>query len=327
MKVTIVDNLKFARWDTFVDKSNNGTIFHKLKFLQYHQKRKFSFFNLVFHEDNNLIAVLPGSLQDGIFKSPVGASYGSFVTKKLSFQKYEELVRCFIEFVKKNKIKEIYMTPPPIIYMRTYDETERFLLSYYGFQPEYHLITSAVNLDFEDKDDDVKYIVSKRLRSNIERSRKNNLMVKFSDDYESFYPILIENKKKFNAKPTHSLDEIITLKQLFPENIKLLMAYDGSMNPIAGIVLFIANSTTVLTFYISHNIKYQNLKPVSRLLYEIALWSRKKGYKWLDFGVSMDTYSKNPMEPSRSLIFFKEGLNTSLFLRTTYHLILTIQTK
>ena len=50
-------------------------------------------------------------------------------------------------------------------------------------------------------------------------------------DFDGFYPILLANKKKHNVKPTHSLEELKKLAELFPENIKLLMLYkDG--NPI-----------------------------------------------------------------------------------------------
>lgn len=319
IKVKVLNNLSSDEWDNFVDNSNNGTIFHKLKFLQYHLQRRLGFLNLAFYENNNLIAVLPGSLEDGVFRSPAGASYGSFVTKYISFQKYEELIECFIKFAKQNKIKEIYLTPPPIIYMKDFNETEKFLLSYKHFQVKYHLITSAVNLQVANKEN-IGDIVSKRLRGDIERSRKSKIVVKFCNDYESFYPILVENKKKFKASPTHSFEEIIKLKKLFPKNIKLLMAFDNSRKPLAGILLFITNSKTVLTFYISQYYQYNNLKAVSRLIYEAALWAKKKGYGWLDFGVSMDTTSRNPMEPSRSLIFFKESMHTNLFLRTTYYL-------
>src|SRR3990167_5789058 len=112
---------------------------------------------------------------------------------------------------------------------------------------------------------------------------------------------------KFDAAPTHTLEELIKLKKLLPDNIKLLMAYDDKKNPIGGIFLFICNENTVLTFYISHYYEFQHLRAVNRLLYEVMIWAKENGYNNVDFGVSMDTSSDNPMEPSRSLIHFKEG--------------------
>ncbi|MEJ2356253.1 MAG: hypothetical protein P8Y62_10240 [candidate division WOR-3 bacterium] len=57
-------------WDNFVEKSNNGTIFHKIQFLDYHPPDRFNFHHLIFHKQSNPIAVLPGLLNNGVFKHP-----------------------------------------------------------------------------------------------------------------------------------------------------------------------------------------------------------------------------------------------------------------
>jgi hypothetical protein len=51
---------------------------------------------------------------------------------------------------------------------------------------------------------------------------------------------------------------------------------------------------------------------------EVVSWACKQGYKWVDIGVSADTTSSNPMEPSWSLIFFKEHTGAKGYLRPTY---------
>lgn len=314
--------LKFSNhktWDEFVDFSNNGTIFHKQLFLSYHSPKKFKFCHLLFYQNNKLVAVLPGSLEKGIFKSPTGASYGSFAVPNLTFSEYEELLDSFIKYAKKEKIKEIFLTPPPTIYMEKPNEIEKFLLEYKGFKVKYHLITNAVDLMTLGQRENILENVEKRFRNDIILSKKRQLIIKITSDINAFYPILLENKLKFKTTPTHTLDELLQLKQLFPKDILLFMAYDPKNKlPVAGILLFLTNKTTALVFYISMNYKYKNQKPVSRLLYEIILFLRKKHYRWLDLGVSMDTFSDNPMEPSRNLIFFKEAIKTRGFLRTTY---------
>ncbi|MFA7228629.1 MAG: GNAT family N-acetyltransferase, partial [Melioribacteraceae bacterium] len=68
------------KWDRFVLKSNNGTMFHLQKFFDYHTPGKFRFDHLLFVEKNQIVALLPGRLTNGLFESPVGASYGSIVT-------------------------------------------------------------------------------------------------------------------------------------------------------------------------------------------------------------------------------------------------------
>ena len=83
-------------WDRFVLESNNGTMFHLQKFLDYHRPGKFKFNHLIFLEKDNIKAVLPGALTpDGLFESPVGASYGSIVTKDIKFAETMEIVSAF----------------------------------------------------------------------------------------------------------------------------------------------------------------------------------------------------------------------------------------
>lgn len=318
IKIEVIKNLEHNSWDKFVEKSTNGTVFHQLKFLKYHPKDRFKFYNLLFFKKNKLIAVLPGSLDKGVFKSPVGASYGSFVTNDITLGEYEELIDSFLVFCKRRKIKEVYLTPPPTLYFSVPNDIESFLLSYKGFKVKYHLISNALNLTSLGKTKDILYSVQKRFRNDIKHSKKYKMKIEFNSDLKNFYPILLENKNKFNLKPVHNLEEMKKLSALFPKNIKLLMAYDKNGFPMGGIWLFLTNKTSALTFYIALNYKFKDQKVISRLLYETIRWLKKEGYFWFDLGVSMDTSSKNPMEPSRSLIFFKESIGSKGFLRTTY---------
>lgn len=318
MEVRLVQKLNNKEWDSFVDTSNNGTIFHTLRFLSYHQKDKFKFHNLAFYDKNNLIAVLPGNIEKGVFRSTSGASYGSFVTENVNFAHYEELLNTFLAYAKKEKIKKVFLTPSPIFYLENQNEMERFLLEYKHFKPCSQLITNALNLGIFADEKSIMQKIIKRSKRAIQQSYDNNLIIELNSDFESFYPILLENKKKFNTIPTHSFKEISKLKRLFPKKIKLMMAYDSKRNPVAGILFFICNRRTILTFYIAHYFEFQKLRAVNRLLYELMVWAKREDFQWLDLGVSMDTASMNKMEPSRSLISFKENINTRGFLRTTY---------
>lgn len=55
-------------WDEFVDNSNNGTIFHKMRFLKYHPIGKFKFSFLGFYDEkDNLLAVMSGEEKNEVF--------------------------------------------------------------------------------------------------------------------------------------------------------------------------------------------------------------------------------------------------------------------
>jgi hypothetical protein len=321
LQVKVMEGLDSREWDSFVETSNNGTLFHKLKFLTYHPQGRFSFYNLAFSKKDNLVAVLPGALSESIFKSPAGATFGSFATKDLSYLQYEELIDTFLAFMKQNGCRRIQLTPPMLPYMETQNELEKFVLSYRGFQPTQHLISSVVSLGDLKTKEDIMPALAQRFRGDVKKSNEAGLEIVFCDDFENFYPILVDNKKKLQATPTHSYEELCALKKLFPDAIKLIMAYtsDGG-KPVAGMVFFLCNPRTALAFYISHYYEFRDYKAVSRLLYETLVWLKSHGYEYFDLGVSMDTLSQNPMEPSRNLIFFKEALGSKSFVRTTYQL-------
>ena len=54
-------------WDDFVNKSNNGTMFHTRRFLGYHSEHKFHDHSLIFKKKEKVISVLPAALivEDG----------------------------------------------------------------------------------------------------------------------------------------------------------------------------------------------------------------------------------------------------------------------
>jgi hypothetical protein len=321
MDIKVFKNLDDNDWESFNDKSNNGTIFHSLKFLQYHDPSRFNFINFSFYQNGQLVAILPGSLQDSIFKSPTGASYGSFITCNVDFKTYETIIDTFLRYCRENNIKQIYLTASPILYMKDYHEYERFLLLYKGFTLSSTLITHALSLQSFTDEDSILQHVDKRFRTDVNKSIKSNVVIEHnSSEFEQFYPILVNNKQKHSTTPTHSLHELLKLKQLFPNQIILNIAYSEDNTPIAGILLFIANNNTVLAFYIAHLYEFREFKAVTRLIFESIKWSYQKGYKWFDLGVSMDTSSDNPMEPSRDLIYFKESIKAKGFLRTTFHI-------
>lgn len=319
-KIEIIEYTENKRkiWDSFVLNSNNGTIFHLQDFLDYHPKGKFNFYHLMFYKDNELIAVLPGGLtaDNSILWSPVGASYGSFVTGDIHFELALEIVDSFLEFCKLKNLSETYLIPPPIVYSKKISQHLEYAMLYRKFDFELHYISHAIDLrsskDFlSDCDKTSRKTIHKILR-------EQKLSIRESDDFVSFNKILIENKARHKVKPTHTLDDMLRLKELLPENIKLQLVYYEE-KPIAGSLLFICNSKVVLCFYNMLLYEYEHLKPIYLIMYETMKWAKENGYDWVDIGVSQDTSAEDPMTPQLGLIAFKERFNARGILRSTYH--------
>jgi hypothetical protein len=305
------------KWDSFVKKSSNGTMFHLQKFFDYHTPGKFSFNHLIFIEKGEIQAVLPGAIKNGVYESPIGASYGSIVTADLKFNSALEIVDTLIDYGKANSINEFVLTSAPMIYETYQNQNLDFALLWRNFKYDLHYISSAIKLD---NNLDIISRFQSTVRRNIRKSLKNeDVTIELNEKYDEFYPILIENKQRHNVKPTHSLEDIYRLHELMPENLKLIMVYYKGA-PIAGSLLFLANENVSLCFYNMLRYEFEHLKPIHRVMYEVVKWSTENNFKYVDIGVSQDTKAQNPMTPSISLIDFKEKFDAKTIMRNTLRL-------
>jgi hypothetical protein len=303
-------------WDDFIKSSNNGTIFHLQTFLKYHKEGKFDFTSYMIYNNNELVAVLPGGYKENgkVYWSPIGSSYGSIVTNDLHFEISLAIVDFLLDFFKKNGTKDIFLIPPPLIYSKIYNQHLEYAMLYRKFDFEYHYISHAIDLTSADLT-----TYNYKTRTKIKRCKENaELSVREVNDFNEYYPILLENKKKHNAIPTHSLEDLIKLKELFPDKIRQFNVYLND-KAIAGSTMFVANKQVALCFYNMLNYEYANLHPAYLTIDYVINWAKENGYKWFDFGVSQDTTAENPMTPSLPLIFFKELFNTRGIFRSTYH--------
>jgi hypothetical protein len=305
------------KWDQFVINSSNGTMFHMQKFFDYHTPGKFKFNHLIFLEKNKIAAVLPGSIIDGkLFESPIGASYGSIVIGDITFKKTQEIVSTLIEYGKKKNWNELLLTAAPMIYETYPNHNLDFAMLWQGFKFDLHYISSAIKLD-----PNIEIIERFRptIRRNIRKSIKEGIRVEVNEKYDEFYPILIENKSRHNVKPTHSYDDLLKLKKLMPDRLKLFMVYLDD-KPIAGSLMFYANKNVAICFYNMLLYEYAEYKPIQRVMYEVVKDATESGYNYVDIGVSQDTSADNPMTPSESLIDFKEKFDAKSIMRNTLKL-------
>lgn len=306
-------------WDEFVDASNNGTMFHKQAFLDYHPDGRFNFCHLMIRDQKgNLIGVLPGGTKENgtQYWSPIGASYGSVVTEDIRFETALAILDALLDYFKKNNFHEIFLIPPPFIYYKNYNQHFEYAMLYRKFDFELHYISHAIDLKHGSN---YMQHFDKTARKTIRKIlRENKIYIKETDDYESFNKILIDNKSRHNVKPTHSLEDMHKLKKLMPENLKLFLVYHEE-KPIAGSLLFLTNKKVSLCFYNMLYYEYEHMKPVYLIMNEVTRWSIENGYDWVDIGVSQDTSADDPMTPSMNLIYFKERFDSRGVLRSTFH--------
>jgi len=308
------------QWDEFVENSNNGTLFHLRKFLGYHPDDRFIDNSLIFEKKEKIISVFPSVLKEKDGKTSLishpGTSMGSCVVpENLAFIDALELTEQLVSYASKNEIDRLQITLPPIIYNKRLSQYLDFAYQKSGFNYQKREVTSMLFL--ENTIEKCFYKFKSNHRSAVRKAEKSGIQIRQSEDFTSFFSILEKNLSiRHNVKPAHTLEEILLIKKLFPEKINLFGAFIEK-EMIAGVVNFIVSKRVVLAFYISHMEKYQELRPINLLFYQIFKWAIQNHLEIFDFG----TFTINE-NPNMGLARFKENFGASGVFRDTIELIL-----
>ena len=310
-------NLSDEEWDSFVDQSDNGTLFHKRAFLNYHPKDRFNDASIYVTKNGKILSAFTAAVieREGkkILSSHPGASYGGFVyDSDLNFKDAHDLVDMLLEYSRSLKVDRIQLTSPPIIYQTKYSNYFDFALYRNGFNYLKRDVSSIVQLDFDKE----KLLDTYRAeaRTATKKAMKQGIKIAECDLFDEYYEILKKNLKlRHNVNPAHTLDELKLLKKMFPAKIRLWGAFLKD-KLTAGVCNFSVNPNVVLAFYISHDEAYQEYRPVNLLFYEIMKQYQQEGFRFLDFGI----FTVN-MEPNWGLGRFKENFGARGIFRDTFY--------
>lgn len=292
-------------WDNFVlNFSVNGSIFHTRNFLNYHSLNKFDDCSLLIYLNDTLISVFPCCKEGNTVISHKGSSAGGPVIHK-KFYRYNfifEILKLvenhFLDFNITIKLAEsVFFT------------VNNDALVYYFMNNGYNVKPELGSCKF----------LTSEIRSGIPRSLTRNRIQKIMDGdiqfytatkpehYQSYYAILCNNLKKYNTKPTHSLDEILVLREKLGDRQVLYLAKDQNETILTGVWIIKATNTCWHTQYISKNYAYEIKGLVEATLYLCFEMAYKNGASCVNLGISTEN---NGAYCNQSLLSFKEALGT-----------------
>ncbi|MGL5902044.1 MAG: GNAT family N-acetyltransferase, partial [Cetobacterium sp.] len=245
----------------------------------------------------NIIAVIAGTINGDIYYTHKGLTYGGWIIDRDS--KVTDVIEYFNLLNKElgeRGIKEVIYKKIPYIYSKyPSDEDEYVLFNRLTSKIESVSVSSTIDLEKELK-------FNKSRKSSISKSKRYNLVIDKNKNEKEFWKILEENLRRMhNASPVHSLDEILYLRNKFPENIKIFTVKKED-EVIAGVVVYITEEVVHIQ-YISAN---EQGKEISALdyLFNYLIKEKFKNKKYFDFGTSTENGGKVLNE---GLIFQKEG--------------------
>tara|TARA_B100000902_G_scaffold397115_1_gene459958 strand:- start:2555 stop:3520 length:966 start_codon:yes stop_codon:yes gene_type:complete len=314
-----ISKINHVAWDNFVNKSNNGTMFHLRQFLSYHPNDRFIDHSIEFYKNNSLFSVFPAAEviinKKRLLVSHPGSTFGSFVTlENLSISNAMKLVETLVYYAVQNGFDGIRLTVPPSFYYNRTSNYLDFSLLKNGFNYFKREVTSTLFIEQNEKS------ILKKFRNSharaVRKAEKIGVEVRKTNQVEEFYTILKENLKiRHGVEPTHTLEEIYKLINLFPKSINVFGAfYKGEM--IAGVLNFLVKGDVALAFYISHKEGYQDLRPLNLLFFNIFKWALRENINVYDFGIFTVEG-----EPNMGLGRFKENFGASGIFRDTFQII------
>jgi len=199
------------------------------------------------------------------------------------------------ETLKKEEIREVIYKPIPLIYHKIPSEEDIYALFLLNALKIGCNISSTIY-----QHNKIKFIESRK--SGIRKSIRAEVRITESDRFDLFWPLLNNNlEQKHGTKAVHTLDDIKFLKQKFPNNIKLFLAYQQE-NIVAGSVLYVMDNI-VHVQYMSANNEGKIIGALD-LLFDELINKIFSSIPVFDFGHSNENSGKILNE---SLIFQKEG--------------------
>lgn len=266
-------------WDAFVGMSKNGTFLLMREYMDYHADR-FVDHSLMFYHNEKLVALLPASEHESELRSHGGLTYGGLVISTgVTVQLVLEIFETLKEYLKENFYTTLlYKRVPAIFYQYPSDE-DLYALFRIGATLTRRHISSSINMQNKLK-------FTERRRRGIKQAVKNGIVIRQSDDYESFISILSDILRKYhNAKPVHTASELELLASRFQDNIKLYAAYKDE-RMLAGVIIY-ETGNVAHTQYIANSDEGRQCGALDAVM-DYLINQRYANKAYFDFGTSMD---------------------------------------
>ncbi len=289
-KLDLNDSELIGKWNTFVDKSPEGTFYHKSYWLlnnigrNFKSAQKYELYSLTDKNGNWVAAFyIPTSHKFGKdfvvmpHMTPFGGVMVAPEIHKLTISKrignIKEINDVFISKLKEKKLLYYSFSPE-------HTDMQPFLWNKYITSVRY---TYRVDLS------DEKILWSNlQEKTSVNKGNKSNCKIKWGfDEYLDIYFEL--NEKSFNSQNINNFDNELTKKLLIElnknNNCTIGIVFDENGTPVGGCVLAYDNKRV---YYIMGGVDRSNNFGMSYLLWEAMLYSKNTlALKTFDFEGSM----------------------------------------
>lgn len=294
-------------WNRFCQDSKNATFLLQRDFMEYHKDR-FEDYSLMVFEDEALVAVLPAHKTDYALYSHNGLTYGGLVlSPKVKLPNVLEILKTILKYLENNSIETIDLKPLPKIYESKFTGDLDYALFLVNAKLEKREAASVINLQKPFK-------IQSNRKEGVKKAKAHQLEIKEEINFNRFWEsILIPTlRTQFDVNPVHSLNEITTLANNFPQHIKQFNVYHDN-TIIAGATIF-ETDVVAHTQYIASNEDRQAFGSLD-FLFNYLINERYSDKSYFSFGTSN---ANNGKTLNKGLNYWKECFGARTLVHDTY---------
>ncbi len=281
-------------WDKFVRDARNSTFLFLRDYMDYHADR-FKDCSWIARKGSGIAAILPANVsEDGILHSHQGLTYGGWILPERHVDGADilDIFEAAIEKWKDEGYKALDYKPLPHIYsLHPSQEDEYALFRLGAVRTECNLSTAIPIAEIcrqvignEESSDSPRSFYNKLRRRALSKSARLDFTIK---EYNDAAPIMTMTtaclKERHDAAPVHSIKEMQTLKDLFPEQIRFwILEYASS--PQAAVCIYdtgrVAHAQYIATTPLGRELDL--LTP----LFDYLINEIYTSHPYFDFGIS-----------------------------------------
>ena len=309
MKVKKYNSQDKKIWDEFVNLSKNKHFFFIRDYMEYHSERFDDYSLMVYTDSDKLIALLPANIENKKVFSHQGLTFGGLIFKSSIKQKEVcDVVEAIVSFLKGESVTNFLYKKMPYIYHLLPSDEDLYPLLNAGFKVSRRDVSSSIKISNQ-----IKY--SKGRKWIVKKANSHNLSYSESNDIREFWDklsgVLMTGH---GAKPVHTCEEIVSLKEKFPEQIKFYSAsLDGVQ--IAGAVIFLTD-TVAHTQYLYNTDEGREVGALDGLI-DYLVKEKFKNKEYFDFGTSNENQGK---DINSGLVAQKEGFGARVVVHDFYEI-------
>ena len=258
----------------------------------------------IFNNSKNRFGLVAG-IKDNTLKIPFSATFSCFseIAHNNKIIHYYSAVKALVEWAKNQNIKRIIICTPPIFYDTKHITKFQNALICNGFK----VLDYDVNFQYDVHEFSQNYIdnLSSNSRRNLKIALKSNLSFEKTDDIESVYKIIKQNRKEKGFPLWMSLEDIKNTESIIKSDYFIVS--NAQNEKIASAYIQHIKQGIVNIVYWGNIQKYDNLCPVNFMGYKIfEYYSKKKNINYVSIGTStLDSI------PNTGLCDFKESIGCS----------------